>query len=305
MNMYNPLVSIVIPVYNGGNYMKEAIDSALSQTYKNIEIIVVNDGSTDDGETEKIALSYGNKIKYFKKENGGCASALNFGISKMQGEWFSWLSHDDVYYPEKIQSAIEHINQKGFTDKKTIVMCSSNVIDAKSKVVSVRTIMDEFISYTANRMFSSFMSGKSLNGCALLIPKEALDKAGEFNTKYVYILDWIYWIELALLGYGFYEYSDILVKNRRHKGQVSVKKKNLLYEETEKYILELIERCSNDEEKLQHIWLYCRRIGFKYGCSKICQYISLPVAIRIKGFYRRLLKLVHIVLKSFLSLVGR
>ena len=121
MNDFNPLVSIVIPVYNGANFMREAIDSALNQTYKNIEIIVVNDGSTDDGETEKIALSYGDKIRYFKKENGGCASALNFGISKMQGEWFSWLSHDDVYYPEKIQSAIDTIAEKNFTDKKTIV----------------------------------------------------------------------------------------------------------------------------------------------------------------------------------------
>lgn len=101
MKKYNPLVSIVIPVYNGANYMREAIDSAINQTYDNIEIIVVNDGSTDNGETERIALSYGDKIKYYKKENGGCASALNYGISKMQGEWFSWLSHDDVYYPEK------------------------------------------------------------------------------------------------------------------------------------------------------------------------------------------------------------
>lgn len=66
-----PKVSIVIPVYNGTNYMKDAIDSALNQTYKNCEVIVVNDGSTDHGATARLAKSYGNKIRYFEKENGG------------------------------------------------------------------------------------------------------------------------------------------------------------------------------------------------------------------------------------------
>ena len=67
---FNPKVSIVIPVYNGRNYMRDAIDSALAQTYKNIEVIVINDGSNDNGETDKIAKSYGNRIRYFSKENG-------------------------------------------------------------------------------------------------------------------------------------------------------------------------------------------------------------------------------------------
>ena len=84
-NIFNPLVSIVIPVYNGANYVSEAIESALKQTYKNIEIIVVNDGSTDN--TEKIVKKYGDKIRYFYKENGGVASALNLGIKNMKGEY--------------------------------------------------------------------------------------------------------------------------------------------------------------------------------------------------------------------------
>ena len=94
----NPKFSIIIPVYNGSNYLEEAINSALAQTYQNIEIVVVNDGSNDGGKTETIARSFGDKIRYFSKENGGVSSALNFGIKQMTGEWFAWLSHDDSFF---------------------------------------------------------------------------------------------------------------------------------------------------------------------------------------------------------------
>ena len=79
-----PLVSIIIPVYNGSDYLKEAIESALAQTYSNIEILVVNDGSCDDGKTEEIALSYKDRIRYITKPNGGVSSALNLGIAQMK-----------------------------------------------------------------------------------------------------------------------------------------------------------------------------------------------------------------------------
>ena len=108
---FNPKVSIVIPVYNGANFLREAIESALAQTYENIEVIVVNDGSTDSGTTEEIARSYGDRLRYYHKENGGVASALNFGIREMRGEYFSWLSHDDVYYPNKVETQIQYLKK--------------------------------------------------------------------------------------------------------------------------------------------------------------------------------------------------
>lgn len=75
---FNPKVSIIIPAYNASRYINQAIDSALSQTYKNIEIIVVNDGSKDDGATERICLSYGNKIRYYKQRNCRCIISFKF-----------------------------------------------------------------------------------------------------------------------------------------------------------------------------------------------------------------------------------
>ena len=131
----NSKVTIVIPVYNGSNYLAEAIDSALAQTYKNIEILVINDGSNDNGATEKIAKSYGNKIRYFKKENGGVATALNLGIEKMSGEYFSWLSHDDLYYPEKIEKQIKFISNFGH---RSVVYSDYALLKGKRIVWRVR-----------------------------------------------------------------------------------------------------------------------------------------------------------------------
>ena len=136
----SPKVTIVIPVYNGSNYMREAIDSALAQTYENIEILVVNDGSKDGGKTRDIALAYGDKIRYFEKENGGVATALNLAIQEMQGEYFSWLSHDDVYYPDKIQAEIEYLQKIGRED--VIVYSDQDYIDRDSKITGTLKLED-------------------------------------------------------------------------------------------------------------------------------------------------------------------
>ncbi len=121
MSFFNPLVSIVIPVYNGANLLEEAIKSALNQTHKNIEVIVINDGSNDNNKTEEIALSFKKKIKYFKKVNGGVSSALNLGIRKMKGQYLSWLSHDDLYHKDKIKKQVDFLN---YNDKAQIVGCN-------------------------------------------------------------------------------------------------------------------------------------------------------------------------------------
>ena len=83
MEHFHPKISIVIPVYNGADFVAEAIDSALNQTYDNVEIIVVNDGSKDN--TEEVVKRYGDKVRYFAKPNGGVSSALNLGIAEMTG----------------------------------------------------------------------------------------------------------------------------------------------------------------------------------------------------------------------------
>ena len=99
------LVSVIIPVYNSAQFLKESLESVLNQTYQNIEIICVNDGSTDD--SLEILKQYSNKITIISQENHGLASALNAGIKQMKGNWFKWFSPDDLMYPNTIESLVK------------------------------------------------------------------------------------------------------------------------------------------------------------------------------------------------------
>lgn len=203
----NPKASIVIPVYNGSNYLRQAIDSALAQTYKNVEVIVVNDGSSDGGKTEAIAKSYGNRIRYFAKFNGGVASALNFGIRQMTGGWFSWLSHDDVYYPEKIEKQVRLAKAN---PGAKVVVCNTGVMDAAG-----RTIAEN------NRVGTPVLRGGSacwelwLYACSLLIHKSCFDVIGLLNESNRTTQD----MELVLMllhHFDVYHLPEILVKRRDH-----------------------------------------------------------------------------------------
>src|SRR5215207_4632147 len=215
MTSPTPLVSIVIPVYNGANYLHEAIDSALGQTYSNVEVIVVNDGSTDDGRTRDIACSFGDRIRYIEKPNAGVATALNRGIREMRGELFSWLSHDDVYYPEKLSRQVATL--MAAEDDKAILYCKFDIIDHRSQIVA-RSEIDYF---ALNNPILSIV-GTFVNGCSLLIPHTAFEAAGVFNESLKNTQDNELWLRMAMKGYQFRYVPDVLLKSRQHSEQGSV-----------------------------------------------------------------------------------
>ena len=301
MATYHPLVSIVIPVYNGGNYMREAIDSALAQTYSNIEIIVVNDGSNDGGETDRIARAYGDKIQYYVKENGGCASALNEGIRRMHGEWFSWLSHDDLYDPDKVKKQVEAVVENGLDTEKTVICCGTQVIDEHGAPVphvssSLKGLVD------AKRMAGYLLAGNALNGCALLIPKKALDSLGPFDTHYTYILDLMYWIHLALSGYAYFFISDALSKNRKHSEQVSVKKRELLTKELQRFAWDVAQRTLDDRETALAAWTFCSIHSCQEGCALIGSKYAIPMRVRGISYKAKIRKNAKKVIKKILRM---
>ena len=105
------LVSVIIPFYNGVKWLEEAVQSVLDQTYKNFEIIVINDGSPED-VTDFLA-KYGDKIKYYYKENGGSATARNLGLKEAKGEYIALLDSDDIWLPDKTQLQVAFMEKSG------------------------------------------------------------------------------------------------------------------------------------------------------------------------------------------------
>lgn len=262
---FNPKVSIVIPAYNAQNFLTEAIDCAINQSYKNIEIIVVNDGSNDHNATKNIALSYGNKIKYFEKENGGVSSALNFGIKQMEGQYFAWLSHDDLIDYNHIEKLVEFLSYK--ENRNIIPFTGFKIVDENSKINMDATISAQIncndYKMSVLNCYYSLLQGE-INGGSILIKKTIFDECGYFDEKLRITQERDMW-ERMLKKYKFvnipYDTASIRVHNKR----VTVTNSDTI-RETDKKNLEIISNLTIEEIKNleSNIDLFYKKIELFY-----------------------------------------
>lgn len=205
----NDLISIVIPVYNGTNYMRQSIDSVLRQTYSPVEVLVVDDGSTD--RTAEIAQSYGDAIVFIQKENGGVATALNTGIERAGGDYVAWLSHDDVFLPNKLERQMEFLRsnpqfQASYTDY--------DIINADGMIT--QTIKTPW--YPRREALRRLFGQMYINGSTMLIERRCFDIAGYFNPNYRYAQDADMWIRL-LQHFDIGRLAEPLTQYRMHGAQ--------------------------------------------------------------------------------------
>jgi len=182
-------VSVIIPAYNKSELTLRAIESVLNQTYDNIEIIVVDDGSSDN--TKEELKSFGNKIRYIFKENAGACSARNVGIKQATGEYIALLDCDDIYYPEKLAKSVEYLETNpdyGF------VSTNAYLIDANDKVVSVFS--------NSHRKRNGFIASKLIFinlvcNSTVIVRRSCFKKVGYYDEKIFIPADWDMWLRLA------------------------------------------------------------------------------------------------------------
>ncbi len=221
-------VTVILAAYNEESAITPTVRSLLAQTYPEFEVIVVNDGSTDGGQTEAIAQSFGGRIRYFSKPNGHVASALNFGIREMRGAYFSWLSHDDLYKADKIERQMA-VAAAG--DAETIFYCDFEVLEVPDgKLTPVRLPPqppEHFRWYLA--------TANSLHGCTLLIPKHCLDECGPFDEALKTTQDYDMWFRLARRC-RFVHVPGIFVTSRHHAAQGTVALKDVAVVEIDRLL---------------------------------------------------------------------
>lgn len=213
-------VSIIIPVYNCP-YVEQAIESALAQTYPNLEIIVVNDGST----------KYVDKMEKFKKHitlihklNGGTASALNTGLYHSSGDYISWLSADDIFYPDKTEKQLQFMKE----NELSVSYGGFVHIDENGNITS-----DVLGLHVPNRLafLKALKSYCPVNGCTVMLKKDVFNICGNFNTAFPYAHDYDMWLRVVQ-HFNFQLYPELVVKYRVHQEMGTVKHK-------EKVLLEI------------------------------------------------------------------
>ncbi len=203
------LVSIVISTYNRANFLREAIDSALNQTYHDIEVIVIDDGSTDN--TGEICVSYGEKIRYFRKENGGVSSALNMGISYMRGLWLKHLDSDDTLEDHCVEELVKFANEKN----ARFVYSDYVIVDDQGKRVG------EFVAPAFERyidLASELWQYHVGNPSSTLIHRNVFEEVGLFDPMLRYGEDYDFCLRACILHrIMLYKCPQVLLRYRVHR----------------------------------------------------------------------------------------
>ena len=215
---YTPsLVSVIIPAFNSAKFLPQAIESVLGQSYSKVELIVVNDGSTDN--TEEVIGPYRNKLLHFYKENGGPGNARNFGVVKSHGEYIAFLDADDYWLPEKLYDQVEYF---ALNPELKIVHTNAWIME------ETKTICPVFLNYKppSGKIFEELFLKNRINLLTVMVKRECFNviKGFDESRELIGLEDYELWLRMSLkfkIGY----LDRILAVYRLHDNNISNEKR--------------------------------------------------------------------------------
>ena len=256
----SPLVSIILPTYNCAAFLSHSIGTILSQTYNSYEIIVIDDGSTDN--TKEVLYPFMQRIKYIRSEqNKGLPTARNIGILPAQGKYIAFIDADDLWLPEKLQTDIEYFE----THPEVSMVYSKHInIDEKGDDLGGNTKKQ----LPSGNIFTQLFSEQNfIITSSVVVRKEVFETTGLFDEQLFNCQDWDMWLRIAF-HFKVAGINKPLVKYRHNPHSLSKNRNNVL--KYQKIIIDKIYNKFKDTENGIHEKLYKKRLASHY--AKIGRY---------------------------------
>ncbi len=210
--MNEALVSVIIPTYNRCNIVSRAIDSVLAQTYRNIELIVIDDGSTDQTGA-LIATKYGAGVKYLYQKNSGVSSTRNHGIRVSRGQYIAFLDSDDSWAYDKLEKQMKFLQE----NKKYKICYTDEIWIRAGNQVQPREIHQKY----GGRIFAKCIPRCIISPSSVIIARGIIDKIGLFDTNLPVCEDYDYWLRLSATYPIAYIEEKLITKYGGHADQLS------------------------------------------------------------------------------------
>jgi len=205
------LVSVIIPAYNQAAWLPFALESVLNQSYRRFEVIVVNDGSTD--ETGQILRGYGKRIRVIAQANAGLSAARNSGLRAAKGELIGFLDSDDLWYPEMLSATVSYLNEKPDID---LVCGGWDFINEKGFQKSSVFKPSRFQASVDNDFLRTNILGCPFPIIAVIVRRKCFDCCGFFDTSLKAMEDWDLWLRLAAHEHSIGFIDTPVARYRRH-----------------------------------------------------------------------------------------
>lgn len=205
-----PKISIIIPTYNREDYIADTIQSVLEQTYKDFEVIVVDDGSTDN--TKSKLEKFGSKIKLIEQKNSERAIARNNGVKQSSGEYIAFVDSDDIWVKNKLEKQIEILE-----NNKDIILTYSSCLRINQNGSKIKPAERQKQGYSG-LLFEKLLIRNFITSPTPLLRRKNFEQIEGFKSKYIPYEDWEFWIRLSTLG-KFLFIPTPLAYYRIHKEQ--------------------------------------------------------------------------------------
>ena len=286
----NPLVSVIIPSFNSAHFLFHSVNSALDQTYRPIEILVIDDGSADN--TCEVLRQFCGCIRYYRQENKGLAGARNTGIKLATGTFLAFLDADDIWLPDKLVKQCRVL-----AENPEVGLVHSDIWYWRPET-GEKLLKEKGREKYKKNCFDRLLSENRVTPSSVLVRKECFDKVGLFDERLRVYEDWDMWLRISRF-FNFAYISEPLLNYRVHPGSLSAN--NLRMREGELAVLE--KTLSNDpdlrmrfgkNEMDERVSKLSFDIGYQYfNCSEFRQaqpffkkaFISNPKMMKVMIYY--------------------